>query len=258
MKEIEVFRQAVKQGKKMLGTNVALNDIMSTEIVTRTMDFVWLDMEHGGLSIDTVEGHIMMAKKNCKIALVRVPKLDDAWIKMVLDAGAHGVIIPQIRSADEVMLAVELTRYYPMGRRGFGPRIPYKYGEMGSAKEYLEWANKNIYVAIQIETRDAYEHLDEILAVQGYDSICIGPADFSLSMGYYADITCPEMKAILKDVITRTRAAGIDVGFGLGTNSEYAQELLEMGVDWLQIGEDYNYINNMCENICNAIRKIKH
>ena len=47
------------------------------------------------------------------------------------------------------------------------------------------------------------------------------------------------------------------MGFGLGTNSEYAQELLEMGVDWLQIGEDYNYINKMCENICNAIRKIK-
>ena len=255
MKEIEVFRQAIKQGKKMLGSNVALNDIISTEIVTRTMDFVWLDMEHGGLSIETVEGHIMMAKKNCKIALVRVPKLDEAWIKMVLDAGAHGVIIPQIRSAADVMLAVELTRYYPMGKRGFGPRIPYRYGEMGSTKEYLEWANKNIYVAIQIETREAYEHLDEILAVEGFDSICIGPADFSLSMGYYADITCPEMKAILKDVITRTKVAGIDVGFGMGTNLAYSQELLEMGVDWLQIGEDYNYINNMCENIYNTLKK---
>ncbi|MCL4416753.1 MAG: aldolase/citrate lyase family protein [Actinobacteria bacterium] len=238
----------------MLGSNVALNDIKSTEIVTRTMDFVWLDMEHGGLSIETVEGHIMMAKKNCKIALVRIPKLDESWIKMVLDAGAHGVIIPQARSAADVILAVELTRYYPMGKRGFGPRIPYRYNEMGSTKEYLEWANKNIYVAIQIETREAYEHLDEILTVEGFDSVCIGPADFSLSMGYYADITCPEMKAILKDVITRTKVKGIDVGFGMGTDLDYSQEILKMGVDWLQVGEDYNYIHNMCEKIYNTLR----
>jgi 2-keto-3-deoxy-L-rhamnonate aldolase RhmA len=255
MKKIELFRQSIKQGEKMLGSNVGLNDIISTEIVTRSMDFVWLDIEHGGLNIETVEGHIMMAKKNGKIALVRVPKLDEAWIKMVLDAGAHGIIIPQVRSVDEVMMTVELTRYYPMGKRGFGPRIPYRYGEMGSAREYLEWANKNIYVAIQIETREAYEQLEEILAVKGFDSICIGPADFSLAMGYYTDITCPEMKAILKDIITRTKAKGIDVGFGMGVNLEYSRELLKMGVDWLQVGEDYNYINIMCESICKTLRK---
>lgn len=255
MKEIEVFRKAMKLGNKMIGSNVGLNDIISTEIVTRTMDFVWLDMEHGGLNIETVEGHIMMAKKNGKVALVRVPKLDDSWIKMVLDAGAHGVIIPQIRTAAEVMLAVELTRYFPKGKRGFGPRIPYRYGEMGSAKDYLEWANNNIYVAIQVETREAYEHLDEILAVEGFDSICIGPADFSLSMGYYTDIKCTEMKAILKDTITRTKTAGKDVGFGMGTDLAYSREILEMGVDWLQVGEDYNYISNMCENIFNTLKE---
>lgn len=239
----------------MLGSNVSLKDIMSTEIVTRTMDFIWLDMEHGGLGIETIEGHIMMAKKNGKVALVRVPKLDDSWTKMVLDAGAHGVIIPQIRSASEVVKAVEITRYFPEGNRGFGPRIPFKYGEMGGIKEYLGWANRNIYVAIQIETRDAYENLGEILSVKGFDSICIGPADFSLSMGYYADITCPEMKSILKDVISRAKIAGKDVGFGMGVNLDYPRELLEAGVDWLQIGEDYNYINSMCENIYKTVKK---
>ena len=150
MKEIVDFRKSIKQGKKMIGSNVSLNDIMTTEIITRTLDFVWIDMEHGGLNIETIEGHIMMAKKNNKVAIVRVPKLDDGWIKMVLDSGAHGLIIPQIRSEADVKSVVELTRYYPEGKRGFGPRIPFKYGGSGSVRKYLDWANKNIYIAIQM------------------------------------------------------------------------------------------------------------
>lgn len=256
MKEIEDFRKSIKHGRKMIGSNVSLNDIMSTEIITRTMDFVWLDMEHGGLSIETVEGHIMMAKKNGKVAIVRVPKLEEDWIKMVLDSGAHGLIIPQILSEAEVRTVVELTRYYPEGRRGFGPRIPFRYGETGDVKEYLDWANKNIYIAIQIETSEAYKKLDKILAIKGFDAICIGPADLSLSLGYYADISCPEVKEIFKDIIQRAKSAKKDVGFGMGTDLDYSQELLEMGVDWLQVGEDYNYINIMCEKIYKKLGSI--
>jgi len=257
VKEIEKFRQSIKNGEKLIGSNVSLNDISSTELITSFMDFVWLDMEHGGINIKTVEGHIMMAKKNGKVALVRVPRLGEDWIKMVLDSGAHGLIVPQIKSHAEVRDVVEITRYYPEGKRGFGPRVPLGYGNIGNIRDYLEWANKNIYIAIQIETKEAYRDLDKILAIKGFDAICIGPADFSLSMGYFADISCSAFVEILEDVIRRAKSAKKDVGFGTGADLDYCKKIIKLGVDWLQVGEDFNYIKTMCEKICKIMKDIR-
>jgi 2-keto-3-deoxy-L-rhamnonate aldolase RhmA len=255
MKSIERFRSELANNVKMVGGSITMNDIIATELLTRHLDFVWIDMEHGGLSIDAVEGHILVAKKNGKIALVRVPELNMAYIKMVLDAGAHGVIVPQIYTADEVREAVRFTRYYPEGKRGFGPRMPYVYGQMGSPRDYLEWANKNIFLAIQIETKESYENLDEILSVEGFDSICIGPADFSLAHGFWADIKHTEVKKMLKDVILKTRAAGKHIGFGMGIDFEYAAAMMDMGVDWIQVGSDFDYINKLSGDLYFSLKK---
>lgn len=255
MKEIELFRQQIAKGSRMVGSAVTLNDVMATELIARHMDFVWIDMEHGAQGMDVVEGHILVAKKNGKSVVVRVPKLDMAWIKMALDAGAHGVIIPQLYTPGDFRQAVAFSRYAPVGKRGFGPRIPYEYGKMGSAKDYLEWANKNIYVAPQIETREAYENLDEILEIEGFDAICIGPADLSISMGYWGDITCKEMLAIYEDIITKTKKAGKHAGFGMGVNVEYAKIIFQMGADWLQIGSDFDFINKLSEEIYIELKK---
>lgn len=249
MKSIEKFRAGLANKVKMIGGSVTLKDIMATELLTRHLDFVWIDMEHGGLPIDIVEGHILVAKKNGKVALVRVPKLDMAYIKMVLDTGAHGVIIPQVYTADEVREAVQFTRYYPEGKRGFGPRVPYSYAQMGSAREYLEWANKNIFLAIQIETRESYDNLDEILSIDGFDSICIGPSDFSLAHGFWADIKNKKVLDMLEVIMMRAREAGKYVGFGMGTDFKYASEMLEMGADWIQVGSDFDYLDKLSHDL---------
>lgn len=242
MKSVERFRGEIKNGNKQIGASITLNDPMASEIITRRMDFTWIDMEHGSLAVDKVEGHILLAKKNGKTALVRVPALDMAWIKIALDAGAHGVIIPQIYTPDEVRSAVRYTRYHPLGIRGFGPRLSNAYGQMGSSREFIEWANRNIYLAVQLETRGAYESLDEVLTIEGYDAVCIGPADLAVSLGYYGDAACPEMRGILTDIISRVKSAGKDAGMGMGVNREFAGFALDAGVDWLQIGSDFDYI----------------
>jgi len=255
MRSVESFRSGINSGVQQIGGAVTLNDVMAAELVARNMDFIWIDMEHGSLAIDKVEGQILLAKKNRKTALVRVPELDMGFIKMALDAGAHGVIIPQIYTPDEVRLAVEYTRYYPKGKRGFGPRLSNAYGQMGSSKDYIEWANGNIYLAVQLETKEAYENLDRILGIDGYDAICIGPADLSLSLGYYADIACPEMRDILAKAIGKIKGAGKHVGFGMGVNPDFAKFVLGLGVDWLQIGSDFDYIEQMSKRLALELKR---
>lgn len=249
MKSIENFRKELRSGKKMIGGSITLNDIMTSELIAHYMDFLWVDMEHGALSLDVVEGHILMAKKNGKPALVRVPNLDMGWIKMVLDGGAHGIIVPQIYTVDEVRQAVAYARYAPVGKRGFGPRLPNAYGQMGTAAQYTEWANQNIYLAVQLETKEAYEQLDRILEIDGYDAICIGPADLSISLGYGGDISCEPMREILSKAVGTIKRAGKDIGFGMAVDLAYAKIVLEMGVDWLQVGSDFDYVALMADSI---------
>jgi len=255
MKSVEIFRGKLKAGEKVVGGAVSLKDSMATEFITRSMDFVWIDMEHGGLDIATVEKHILAAKKNQKAALVRVPELTLGWIKQVLDCGAHGIVVPQIYTPEEVRLVVSFSRYYPDGKRGYGPRIPYSYGTMGSAKEYIEWANRNIFVCVQIETKEAYESLDEILAIDGYDCVVIGPADLSVNFGHYGDITHPEVFAMIKNIVAKAHAAGKYVGFGMPPVTNIAKQIFDFGVDWIQIGGDYDYIINSSAGIAGELKK---
>lgn len=255
MKEIEVFRKKIQAGEQLIGAAITLDDPITTELVTRHMDFVWIDMEHGALGVKQVERHILSAKKNGKVTLVRVPGLDMCWIKGVLDAGAHGVIIPQLYTPEDFHLCVEFGRYIPEGKRGFGPRMPYEQEKMGSMKDYLEWANKNIYIAPQIETKESYEALDEILTIKGYDSLCIGPVDLAISMGFYGEVLNPVMLKVYEDIIKRAKQANVQVGIGMGINTDFARTVLGYGADWLQIGSDFDFINKLAADLYVSLNK---
>ena len=249
MKSIEVFRNRLDLGEKLVGGSVTMKDPMSADIITQHMDFAWIDMEHGGLDISSVERHIIASKKNRKPALVRIPELTAGWVKQVLDSGAHGIIVPQLYTPEEVKQAVAFSRYYPSGARGFGPRVPNTYGAFESAAEYIEWANTNIFICVQIETAQAYEQLDAILSIAGYDSIVIGPADLSLNCGYYADITHPHVIEMIGSIIERAHSYNKYVGFGMAIDPPFAKRILQLGVDWLQVGGDFDYVSQSALNI---------
>ena len=95
------------------------------------------------------------------------------FIKPVLDAGASGIVVPQVRSVEEVQQVVADCRYPPLGQRGFGPLIPTNYGRDGGDVEYAERANAGIYVSVMIETAEALDALDQIVAVPGLDGVVI-------------------------------------------------------------------------------------
>jgi 2-keto-3-deoxy-L-rhamnonate aldolase RhmA len=162
-------------------------------------------------------------------------------------------VVPQVRSAEEVRSVVSDCRYPPLGRRGYGPRVPSNYGRDGG-DEYVERANRGIFVAVQIETAEALEALDDILAVPGLDSIVLGPWDLSGALGVLGNVEHPRVVAAIETIISKARAAGLAVGSGMGPDPDYAYVMAQRGVQWIQIGGDYGYLVRHMDQITTSVR----
>src|SRR4029077_10845500 len=141
MENAKYFRDQLAAGKTLLGTCITFFDPTITEALSRVLDFVWIDTEHNAMSLARVQGHLMATKGTETTPLVRVPANDTVLIKPVLDIGAAGVIVPLVKTADDVRLAVSACKYPPEGIRGFGPRRPSNFGTRGGP-EYCQLANE--------------------------------------------------------------------------------------------------------------------
>src|SRR5947209_8778702 len=179
---IKEFRRKLAAGQFCLGPAITLSDPATVEILGRYSDFLWMDLEHTPLNLETLQTHLIAARAVAVPALVRVPTSEVGMIKRVLDTGASGIIVPQVRSADEVRRVVSACRYQPLGDRGFGPRRASDYG-MYDADGYIADANKQLFVCVQIENVEALDDLEAILRIPYLDCIVVGPYDLSGSMG---------------------------------------------------------------------------
>jgi len=206
------------------------------------------------MSPEAMSGHLLAARSKNAPAVVRVTGSSTPFIKPVLDAGADGIIVPQIRSAAEVHRIVRDCRYPPLGQRGYGPRVPSNYGREEGAT-FIERANREVFVAVQIETAEALAELDEILAVPGLDSLVLGPWDLSGALGMLGDVEHPTVVAAIETVIAKTRTAGLFVGSGMGTDAAYAAKMAKRGVQWLQVGGDCGYMIMAMDQITGSIRQ---
>jgi 2-keto-3-deoxy-L-rhamnonate aldolase RhmA len=253
MNHLDLFRQRLDSGKLCLGPSITLSDPVVTEALAPSVDFFWIDLEHNPLSLESVTAHLIAARAGGAPALVRVPSSDVAWIKRLLDVGAEGIIVPQVRSAAEVRGIVSACRYPPMGARGFGPRRSCNYGR-DDLQTYLAEANRRVFVAVQIETAEAYAELDAILDVPGYDSIVIGPNDLSGSLGLMGQLDHPKVVEAVGSIASRSRAAGRYVGIGMAPDVEHALRAARQGVQWVQIGGDCGFMIESADRLYGRVR----
>ncbi len=247
------FRAKLDAGQVCVGAAITFDDPLVTDALGESVDFFWIDTEHGILSPQALAGHLLAARARGVPGLVRVPGSATAFIKPVLDMGAEGIIVPQVRSAQEVEGVVSDCRYPPLGRRGYGPRVPSNYGRDGG-DEYITRANQQIFVSVQIENADGYEALDEIAAIPGLDSLVLGPNDLAASLGHMNQLEHPDVVAAVEAIIRTARAAGLYIGSGMGADPDYACLMANRGVQWLQVGCDYNYIVAHTDQIGSQVR----
>jgi len=205
------LKQKLQANLPCIGSWITLGNGAIAEIMAQAgYDWLVVDLEHSVISID-VAGELIRIIDLCGASpLVRLTSNDDDQIKRVMDAGAHGIVVPMVNSAADAAKAVSAVHYAPLGTRGVGLARAQKYG--AGFKEYLDWQKDGPVVIVQIEHCDALKHLEEIFAVPGIDGFIIGPYDLSCSMGLPGQFDHPEFKAALNAIRETGQLSGISSG----------------------------------------------
>ena len=156
MHNAKFFREKIKSGKLLIGAAISFTDPTVSEALTDIVDFLFIDAEHNPITPEAVLGHVMATKGTECAALVRVPTANTSYIKWSLDAGADGIVAPQIRTIEDAKLIVDWCRYPPLGVRGIGPRRAGGYsGSLGP--DFPQRANEQILAFVMMEDVDAGE-----------------------------------------------------------------------------------------------------
>lgn len=200
------FRRLLHE-HSVLATFVGANSPEIVEILCATgFDAVCIDAEHGAFSSADLEGACRAAAAAGSQALVRVDGIPQ--IAHALDAGAVGVVVPQVESAAQAHAVVDAVRYPPLGHRGAGIGRAAGYGTR--FLDYLATANDDIAAIVQIETVAGLAEVRSIAAVEGLDGLFIGPGDLSVSLGVPPG--SPEHLAAMDEIAAAAREFGVPLG----------------------------------------------
>lgn len=199
-------------GEVTLGTWITLSDADVAEILAGCpFDWLVIDMEHSAIGLAEAQRLIQVISLAGAVPLVRTTDQDPGLIKRVLDGGAAGVVVPNVRTPDEARAIVSAVKYPPVGSRGVGLWRAQGYGL--DFESYKAWVNDGTITILQIEHVDGVEALDTILEVPGVDGIIVGPYDLSGSIGVPGQLDDPKVEALVARVIDVGRAKGVPVGY---------------------------------------------
>lgn len=242
---IRQFKNRLEEGKAVFGPFMKTYDPGFVEAAGFAgMDFAILDMEHGPVSIQSMQNNIRAAQVAGILPVVRVPAITEEAIGKALDIGAAAVEIPQICTADEARKAVEIAKFYPQGERGMCRFVRAAHYSAMPKETYFEAANETLVIA-QLEGKEAIENLNEILRVEGIDIVFIGPYDLSQSLGLPGQVTHPKVVETMKTIVKSARKKGITVG--TFTDSYEIMEMwMKAGVQYISYSVDMGIFHDAC------------
>jgi 2-dehydro-3-deoxyglucarate aldolase/4-hydroxy-2-oxoheptanedioate aldolase len=247
----------VAQGQLCVGTVITFSDPAISELMAEAgYDFIWIDMEHGAIDLKTALGHIMAVRGTATAPFVRVPCNDANVIKPILDLAPAAIIVPMVNSAQEAEQAVATCKYPPRGVRGYGPRRGMDYGAL-SMSQYLQTADGQTMVFIQIEHIAAVRNIDDILSVAGLDGICLGLNDLSGSVGKLGQSNDPQIVQMIHTVIDKVRRTKLYSGVATGYDPATLRAWVDKGVQWVALNVDWANLFTQSRMVADAAHKIK-
>lgn len=229
------LRAQFTQGKLTVGTFLGLNTPLSAEIAALAgFDWVLLDLEHGASSENEIGTTVVAAGAYAVPTLVRVDSISRIRVGRALDAGASGVMVPQIKTVEEAREVVSYLSYPPNGVRGVATYN--RSAGWGNNLSVLQ-SGRDAACILQIETISALNNVEDIAAVEGVDVLFVGPLDLSFALGVPRDFTNPLFIDATKRVIMAAQRAGKVAGI-LASDSATAQELIQRGFKFIALGSD--------------------
>lgn len=237
------LKSALHEGRSTLGSWITLGTPAIAEIMARAgFDWLVVDLEHSVIPIDAA-GELIRVIDLCDVApLVRLTSNNPDQIKRVMDAGAHGIVVPMVNSVEDARRAVAATRYGPEGVRGVGLARAQAYGP--GFDDYLAWQKDGPVVIPQIEHVDAVADIEQILAVPGIDAFIVGPYDLSCSMGIPGQFDHPDFVATMAEIVSKSMELGIPAGLHIvEPDPERLTQRLHEGYRFLAYSVDFRFLD---------------
>ncbi|MDO8863467.1 aldolase/citrate lyase family protein [Haliea sp. E1-2-M8] len=231
------LKRALATGRPQYGLWLGLPDNSVAEIAAGAgFDWLLIDHEHAPFELRDIMNHLQAMAAYPVAPLVRPVEGSPALLKKLLDIGVQSFLIPMVDDAAQARALVAALRYPPAGKRGLGTSMA-RAADWNRVPDYLQKANAEICLIVQVETAEAMDNLDEILAVEGVDGVFIGPSDLSASMGHIGNAGHPDVVASISAALSRIKAAGKYAGL-LCLDPTLVDNYIAQGADFIGIGVD--------------------
>lgn len=247
-------KAALAAGRPQVGTWLSLGNVFAARLMAR-VGFPWLtvDLEHSPIGWDSA-GLLFgaIADAGC-VPLARVPRGDHDYIKRVLDAGAHGIIVPMVNTVEEAKVAIAAAKYPPQGNRSVGGAL-HALNFDAAAGDYYKHANDEILVILQTESPEGVDNAEEIYSLPGVDAIFVGPNDLTFQMRGPdgIDPTPDELQAMLQRVLAAGKKTGTPVGLHVQT-VEQVEQRIEQGWRFIAIGSELKMMLTGAQNFVSGL-----
>ena len=234
------LKEKLLRHERPVGTFVTTGSAAVVDCLGCTgLDFVILDNEHSPTEAESTCQMVRAAEARGLTPLARVSEISRPAVLKLLDVGVQGLIVPNVRSAEDVRQVIAYAKYYPLGERGFCPTRKDGWGHTmsGTVLDTMAHFNRETLVIPQCETAEALAEIRRITAMEGVDGIFIGPFDLSISMGLPGEFEHPTFKAALREILSACHEAGKPC-LMFAANGEAATQRLAEGFDGIALGLD--------------------
>jgi 2-keto-3-deoxy-L-rhamnonate aldolase RhmA len=237
-------KRRLKEGKIAIGMGLRLARSVDIATIGKTCGYDWLfiDMEHNSMDVDTAAQIAMAALPVGISPIVRVPGKEHHHASRLLDAGAQGIVVPHVDSVEEAERAVAYCKYPPQGHRSAMGALPQFAYESVPVGEATKAANEETLVVVMLETPDAIAQVDDIAAVKGLDVVLIGTNDLCAEMGIPGQFGDPRVEDAYRKVVAACNRNGIHPGMGGVYDPKLMAKYIGYGMRFILSGGDVSFL----------------
>jgi len=230
-----------------VGSWITISHPAIAEIMAKSgFDWLAIDLEHSVITIREAEELIRIISLCNVTPLVRLTSNDPNQIKRIMDAGAHGIIVPMVNTQEDAIKAVNAVKYPPFGNRSFGLARAQGYG--AKFNEYLEWQKHETVIVVQIEHIDAVDNLEKIFSVEGIDGFIIGPYDLSGSLGIPGQFEHPEFLATIERIKRVANNMNMNGGIHIvEPDPQKLEDCIKEGYKFIAYSVDIRMLDTACK-----------
>ena len=250
-------KQALREGKTVFGVYIGIPSPTMVELAGHAgFDFVRIDVSHNGYDLPTVVHMIRAAEAAGIVPMVRVD-CDPCLITNLLEAGAMGLIVPDVATRAKALAVVQAAHFAPLGERGtYSAARVMGYGTV-TADEYTRWSNEELLLGVQIESKEAVGNLEETLSLPGIDMVGSGRGDLANALGLTGQKNHPDVLALEEKIFAAARRRGKFVSVNLDPN---AADFTESVAAWkkkaqvITLGHDIAIVR---KQLADAVRRAR-